>query len=84
MLEKLFITICEMIILTHKKKSDFYIKYWWRYSTLKIPNFKGMDNANSIVYLLCNVGEFESLVRHSVNSYSFTAPKDAQSFRSFR
>ena len=38
---ELVITICEMIILTHKQ---FYIKYWWRYSTLKILHFKGMDN----------------------------------------
>ena len=30
---------CEMIILTQKKNSD-----WWRYSTLKIPHFKDMDN----------------------------------------
>ena len=40
---KLVITICEMIILTHRN-SDFYFKYWWRYSTLKIPHFKGKDN----------------------------------------
>ena len=38
------INICEMIILTHKKKSDFYLKYWQRYSTLKILHLKGMDN----------------------------------------
>ena len=43
-LKKLVINICEMIILTHKKKSDFYLKYWRRYSTLKILHFKGMDN----------------------------------------
>ena len=42
-LKKLVITICEMIILTRKKKSDFSLKYWWRYSTLKILHFKGMD-----------------------------------------
>ena len=41
---KLVITICEMIILTHNKNSDFYLKYWWRYSMLKIPHFEGMDN----------------------------------------
>ena len=41
---KLVITICKMIILTNKKNSEFYLKYSWRYSTLKIPHFEGMDN----------------------------------------
>ena len=27
-----------------KKNSDFYRKYWSRYSTLKITHFEGMDN----------------------------------------
>ena len=44
MLTKLVISICEMIILTHKKNSGFYLKYWCRYSTLKIKHFEGMDN----------------------------------------
>ena len=44
MLTKLVITICEMIILTHKTISGFYIKYWWRCSTLKIKHFEDMDN----------------------------------------
>ena len=30
--------------LKQQQKSDLYLKYWWRYSTLKIPHFKGMDN----------------------------------------
>ena len=38
------ITICKMIILTPPKKSNFYLKYWWSYSTLQIPHLKGMDN----------------------------------------
>ena len=27
-----------------KKNSDFYLKYWCRYSTLKTTHFEGMDN----------------------------------------
>ena len=41
---KLVITICEMIILTHKKNQIFISSIGGRYSTLKIPHFKGMDN----------------------------------------
>ena len=57
---KLVITICEMIILANKKKSDFYLKYWWRYSTLKIPNFKGMGNLMIMLIPLfpyCTLGD---------------------------
>ena len=63
--------------LNPQKNSDSYLKYWWRYSTLKIPHFKGMDNLMTRLIpffpycALCS-GSIEEACNMPTNTYNMT------------